>query len=149
MTTIRQAQLNDREGIEGLLQQYDLRAEGVLADGSIYWITELEECRIVAVGLELGQRSVLLRSAVIEFGCRGRGLGAALAGHALEWARMSGYASAYCFSTEATGYWEARGFRQCKVEEVVKALPRAPQVCLFAELGWLESELALRIDLQE
>lgn len=148
MATIREAKANDIHAIGSLLREHDLRTEGVLETGTRYWVAE--ECvRVVgAIGLELGDASVLLRSAIVDPRWRGNGLGRELTGAALGWARTAGYRFAYCFRTDAGTYWVARGFRGCSVEEVVHALRNAPQVELFARLGWLPTEEAFRIDLR-
>lgn len=52
----------------------------------------------------------------------------------------------YLFSTGAGGYFSRLGFRRVAVDEVVAALPDAPQVRRFSELGWLPREIAWRLD---
>jgi N-acetylglutamate synthase-like GNAT family acetyltransferase len=145
---IREAEANDVHAIGSLLRQHDLRTEGVLETGTRYWVAEKGLRVVGAIGLELGDTSVLLRSAIVDPRWRGGGLGRELTGAALGWARAAGYRLAYCFSTDAGTYWVARGFRSCSVDEVVHALPNAPQVELFARLGWLPTEEAFQIGLR-
>ena len=145
MTAIREAKDDDNLMICNLLRQHDLRPEGVLESGTKYWVAEEGVDLIGAIGLELGQASVLLRSAIVDSHRRGKGIGRQLTEYALDWARLGGYRKAYCFSTDAGGYWVTRGFRACPVEEVVNALPTAPQVKLFHRLGWLPTEVAYEI----
>jgi N-acetylglutamate synthase-like GNAT family acetyltransferase len=149
MPTIRDAQEGDRFTIRDLLLEYDMQYEGVFESGSKYWVAEDGVLVVGAMGLELGQGSVLLRSAIVAPSYRGKGLGQKLTEHALSWARDGGYRNAYCFSTNAGGYWIARGFQPCSIEDVVRALPTAPQVELFGRLGWLPTEEAFQLRLGE
>lgn len=119
-----------------------------MTPGTRYWMAERESRPMGAIGLELGVSCVLLRSAIVDLKERGQGIGQRLTSRALEWAAEHGYGVAYCFSTEAGRYWIARGFAPCPVSEVVAALPDAPQVRLFEELGWLPTEDAFRLKLQ-
>ena len=140
---IRPALAADLSAITGLLAASDLRTEGILADNTRYWIaSDGMERPIGAIGVELGQTCALLRSAVVTPAHRGQKIGAQLTEHALDWAWQNGLRAVYCFSTDAGDYWMRRGFAQCAVDEVVLALPEAPQVRLFESLGWLRSEIA-------
>ena len=139
---IRPAMAADLSAITGLLAASDLRTEGVLEDNTRYWVAFDGEDPIGAIGLELGGTGALLRSAVVTPVHRGQGIGAQLTEHALDWAWQNGFRAVYCFSTDAGDYWMRRGFAQCAVDEVVLALPEAPQVRLFESLGWLRSEVA-------
>jgi N-acetylglutamate synthase-like GNAT family acetyltransferase len=139
--------MSDAAAIIGLLQTNDLRTEGVLQDRTCYWVAENGAALVGAIGLEPGDDCVLLRSAIVVPSERGKGIGRNLTESALEWARSSGYQVAYCFSTDAGDYWTARGFSIASVEDVVRAVPHAPQVQLFRRLGWLPTEVAYSIAL--
>ena len=147
MLVIRAAVLSDVTSISALLRSDGMRTEGVLERSTRYWVADDEVRLVGAIGLELGHGCVLLRSAIVVRSARGQGVGRRLAEHALEWARENGYLTAYCFSTDAGSYWTARGFSVCSVNEIVKAMPEAPQVRLFDRLGWLPTESAYRIGL--
>ena len=147
MPTIREAQESDRLAIRDLLLAHDMQPEGVFEIRSKFWVAEDDTLIVGAMGLELGQGSVLLRSAIVVPSHRGKGLGQELTEWALGWARDGGYRNAYCFSTEAGGYWIARGFQRCSIEDVVRVLPTAPQVELFERLGWLPTEKAFQFRL--
>lgn len=149
MLVIRQATTTDASSILSLLQTEGLRTEGVLEAGTRYWIAGEGPGLVGAIGLELGEMCVLLRSAIVVASQRGRCIGRKLTEHTLQWACKNGYKIAYCFSTDAGGYWTDRGFNRCPVEEVVRAMPNAPQVQLFDRLGWLPSEVAYSIVLAE
>ncbi|HYP05042.1 MAG TPA: GNAT family N-acetyltransferase, partial [Bryobacteraceae bacterium] len=108
-----------------------------------YWVAEDNGGIIAAIGLELGDvTAALLRSAIVEPSHRNLGLGRILTEEALDWAQLEGFTAVYCFSTDAGSYWTARGFVPCTVEEVLRAIPNAPQVRLFDRLGWLPTEVA-------
>lgn len=127
--------------IVALLSGEGMCSEGVLAAESRYWVAVEHALIVGVIGLELGDGCVLLRSAFVEAGARGKGIGKALTEQALAWARAQGYGVAYCFSTDAGGYWMARGFLVCPVAEVVGRMPDAPQVRAFDRLGWLPTEV--------
>lgn len=131
MSAIREATVDDVLTICNLLRDHDFRTEGVFESGTKYWVAEAGARLVGAIGLELGYTSVLLRSAIVDPHLRGKGLGRQLTECALDWARRGRYVNAYCFSTDAGSYWVTRGFRPCSVEEVVNALPAAPQVQLL------------------
>ena len=141
---IREATPDDFESLKHLLESNHLRSENILESRTRYWVACKEPEVIGAMGLELGERCALLRSAVVSAAERGRGIGRALTERALDWASENGYRVVYCFSTDAGSYWQAQGFDRCDVEEVVRELPHAPQVSLFRELGWLPTEVAFR-----
>jgi N-acetylglutamate synthase-like GNAT family acetyltransferase len=145
--TIREAVETDKLVISALLLSNELRVEGVLAPHTHYWLAENDARIVGAIGLELGNTSVLLRSAIVERDLRGQGIGQQLTLTALNFARTLGYPTAYCFSTDAGDYWKARDFDLCPVDEVTTALPDAPQVRLFDQLGWLPTEVAWKLNL--
>ena len=147
MSAIREANPDDIQEIRNLLRKHDLRTEGVLKPGTRYWVALNDEGIVGAIGLEPGDTSVLLRSAIVHPDWRGNGLGRELTQSALTWARVAGYRVVYCFSTDAGAYWTALGFRACPVNDVVHALPNSQQVELFARLGWLPTEAAFQLDL--
>ncbi len=146
---IREANADEAERICALLAQMRLGTDSVLALGTRYWLADGAGGRLAgAVGLEYGAEAVLLRSAAVDPLTRGRGLGTALVREALRSAGAAGYRWAYLFSTGAGSYWMRLGFRAAPVPELVAALPDAPQVRRYQELGWLPTEVAWRRDLQ-
>jgi N-acetylglutamate synthase-like GNAT family acetyltransferase len=143
----REAKPDDLLQIRELLRRNDLRPDGILEPRTKYWVVEERGSLIGAIGLELGETAVLVRSAVVELESRGKGIGRKLTFDALSWARSAGYAAAYCFSTDAGSYWLGLGFRPCPVYEVIAELKDAPQTRLFADLGWLPTEEAFKLSL--
>jgi N-acetylglutamate synthase-like GNAT family acetyltransferase len=148
--TIREANLADAERICALLAQMRLGVDSILAPGTRYWLAEDAGGQLVGVvGLEYGAEAVLLRSAAVDPALRGRGVGAALVRHALRSAAADGYQRAYLFSTGAGPYWAKLGFGVTPVPELVAALPTAPQVRRYDELGWLPTEVAWKLELHD
>ncbi len=141
--TIREAQEDDRPALRALLEACGLSTHAILHPGTRYWLAESEAgLPVGAVGVELGAGAALLRSAAVLPSHRGSGIGAALTRNAI--AAADG-AVVYLFSTGAGPYWRRLGFVEAPVEELVAALPAAPQVRLYAERGWLPDEVAWRL----
>ena len=143
---IRDATASDLEALKTLLESSHLSTAHVLEPGTRYWVAEREGVLIGAIGLELGDGVVLLRSAVTHPEHRGSGLGSGLTHHALAWARGAGFRLAYLFSTGAGAFWARQGFREVPVDELVSVMPDAPQVGYYRQNGWLPSEVAWRKD---
>ncbi len=145
---IREVLLADVSKIHALLAQVQLSSDGILIDGTRYWLAEDRHQQPVGtVGLELGKGSVLLRSAAILPSLHGQGIGTYLVQHVLNEASSAGYQHVYLFSTGAGEYWQRLGFHEVPVSELVTALPDAPQVQKYKVLGWLSTEVAWRHDL--
>ncbi|HET9223944.1 MAG TPA: GNAT family N-acetyltransferase [Roseiflexaceae bacterium] len=145
---VREAQPGDAERICALLARLRLGIDHVLAPGTRYWLAEGAGGQVAGVvGLEYGAEDVLLRSAAVDPPARGRAIGAALVREALESAARAGYRRAYLFSTGAGPYWVRLGFREVPVPQLVAALPDAPQVRRYEELGWLPTEVAWVLEL--
>lgn len=145
---IQEAKPSDVASIEHFLKKEDMVTAGLLAPNSRYWVAQDSSGHILGViGVELGGNgSALLRSALVTERFRKYGLGKALVKQAVDMCRATGHRVIYCFSTEAGEYWQRQGFREVPVDELVTALPAAPQVRTFDQLGWLHSEVAWRKD---
>jgi N-acetylglutamate synthase-like GNAT family acetyltransferase len=144
----RQAVSGDVVVLRSFLAAQGLPTDDILAPETIYWVAETATIEMVAsAGLEFGNEAGLLRSVATAEACRSMGLGKAMVAAALGAARSRGLRSVYLFSTGAGRYFARLGFVESPVEELVAALPHAPQVIRFAALGWLSTEVAWRIDL--
>jgi N-acetylglutamate synthase-like GNAT family acetyltransferase len=143
--TLRSATSVDTDALAAFLRSIKLSDHAVLAAGTRYGLVFDSEALIGAVGLELGQGVSLLRSAGVAPASRGKGLGVALTQAALEAAAAHG-PRVYLFSTGAGAYWQRFGFVEVPVDELVRALPDAPQVRYYAANGWLPSEIAWRLE---
>jgi N-acetylglutamate synthase-like GNAT family acetyltransferase len=138
--TIREAHRGDGPALAALLTACGLSTHAILWPGTRYWLAEGAAGAVEgAVGLELGAEAVLLRSAAVLPERRGAGIGAALTRAAIA---AAGDAAVYLFSTGAGPYWQRLGFVEVPVDELVAALPDAPQVRHYAERGWLPDEVA-------
>lgn len=138
----------DLAALRTFLTAQGLPTEDILVTGTVYWIAEAATKEIIAsAGLEFGSEAGLLRSVATAEAHRGKGLGKRMVDTALEKARSRGRRHVYLFSTGAGSYFAGMGFVESPVEELVAALPNAPQVIRFAALGWLSTEVAWRIDL--
>lgn len=146
--SVREAMFEDAAALRQFLTAQGLPTEDILAPGTVYWLAETESKELIAsAGLELGSEAGLLRSVATAGPYRGRGLGKKMVDTALRKARALHLGLVYLFSTGAGGYFVGLGFVESPVEELVAALPNAPQVIRFAALGWLSTEVAWRIDL--
>ncbi len=145
--TICEAKPEDTERATHVLLANNQSSADVLAPGTRYWLAETDGGQAIGViGLELGNTAALLRSAGVLADWRSRGVGAALTQTALDEASRANYQFVYLFSTGAGPYWARWGFREVPVAELIAALPDAPQVKQYEELGWLPAEVAWRRD---
>jgi len=145
---VREATFEDLAALRTFLTAQGLPTEDILVTGTVYWIAEAATKEVIAsAGLEFGSKAGLLRSVATAEVHRGKGLGKSVVDRALEKARSHGCKHVYLFSTGAGSYFARMGFVESPVEELVAALPNAPQVIRFAALGWLSTEVAWRIDL--
>lgn len=141
---LREAILADSGTIASLLVACDLSNHGVLLPNTRYWLAEATGAAVGTIGLEFAPEAALLRSAAVLPAWRGRSLGVALVQRALSEAAAL-VPVVYLFSTDAGPFWQRFGFVAASVGELVAALPQAPQVQRFAELGWLPSEVAWKL----
>jgi len=144
---LREATFEDSAALRTFLAAQGLPTDDILVTGTVYWIAETTKYVIASAGLEFGSEAALLRSVAIAEVHRGKGLGKRMVDRALVRARADGLRHVYLFSTGAGSYFAGIGFVESPVEELVAALPNAPQVIRFAALGWLSTEVAWRIDL--
>jgi len=146
--SIRRAVDADKTTICALLNQYGMVTDGVLAPHTVYWLAESTAGNLLGVvGIERGDKAALLRSAAVLESERKRGIGAALVSEAVAYCCTEGMPIIYCFSTDAGTYWQRTGFVSAPVSELLDALPFAPQVIHFDQIGWLPTEIAWRLDL--
>jgi len=145
---VREATFEDAAGLQSFLAAQGLPTDDILAPSTVYWVAQTAtEGVIASAGLEFGSEAGLLRSVATAEIHRGKGLGKELVDRALEKARAHRLRHVYLFSTGAGSYFARLGFVESPVEELVAAVPNAPQVIRFAALGWLSTEVAWRIDL--
>lgn len=145
---VREATLADLGAMRGLLADVGLGTESLLVPSSRYWVAEDSQGALVGVvGIELAMHAALLRSLGVHPHWRGHGLGSLLVQRIVSVARELTYLRVYLFSTGANSYWTRQGFREVPADELVAALPHAPQVRLYTKKGYLTSEVAWRLEL--
>ncbi|HEX2249542.1 MAG TPA: arsenic resistance N-acetyltransferase ArsN2 [Gemmatimonadales bacterium] len=107
---LRIAQPDDLPEVLSLLGKADLPTAGV-ADAFSHFIVAKSEGNLVGVvGLELYDRSALLRSAAVEESWRGTGVGRLLVERALDLARERRIDDVYLLTTTAEQYFPKFGF---------------------------------------
>lgn len=147
MPSIRQARAQDYPRVTALLEASHLFANDLTELRGQFWVLADGAAAVHGfIGFEVRGGLALLRSAVVAPHMRGRGFGARLTAHALNWAGHNAITRVYCFSTDAGGYWQRFGFAPAPVDELVAAMPDASQVRYFERMGWLPTELAWRLD---
>ena len=115
---VRSATSRDRQAVIRLLQAAALPTDGVPATLHDFYVAE-DHGRIVgAIGLELYGDDGLLRSAVVDPGVRGAGIGEALVRRVLDHARTRGVRDVYLLTTTAEHYFPRFGFQRIDRQEV-------------------------------
>lgn len=146
---IRRAGQQDVGRMVEVLQACDLRSEDICVDGTFYLVAIVEDRIVGTVGIENATGSaVLLRSLAVLPGLRSLGIGARLMSEITSHARTKAK-SIYLFSTGAGDYYQARGYVEVPVTEVVGAVGRTPQVRKYEDLGWLPTEVGWRLTLAD
>lgn len=143
-STIRKLHENDRPDAIQLINTDELRAEGILENGTDYWGAFLGDCLIGIIGCEYENECGLLRSALVDKRYRGNRIAEQLTTALLQSAKADNLEAVYLFSTEAGEYWTKLGFKRTDTSELITKLKNTPQVKLFDELGWLPNEVAYK-----
>ena len=121
--TIRPASPRDLDAVKSLLGAAHLPLDGLeeqFDDG--YAVAESGGRVIGAEGIEVHDRSGLLRSAVVDPAWRGRGVGEALTRDRIEWARRAGLERVYLLTTTAESYFPRFGFTRVERSEAPSAI---------------------------
>ena len=109
--TVRPAAAEDLHAVKALLDAAHLPLDGLEEQfGEGYAVAQAGEEIVGAEGIEVYERSGLLRSAVVHPEWRGRGVGDVLTRDRLEWARRSGLDRVYLLTTTAESYFPRFGF---------------------------------------
>jgi amino-acid N-acetyltransferase len=125
-TAIRVAAPGDYAGVVRLLEAADLPTAGLKRSLPDFLVAE-ERGRVVgAVGLEIYGDCALLRSAVVDAGRRGSGLGRDLVESLLERAGTRGVREIYLLTTTAENFFPRFGFARIS-RDVVAAPVRASE----------------------
>ncbi len=144
--SVRQAGSAEFGILRALAEAAGLYTSSLTPEGCTYWVAQSEDEVVGAIGLEHGQRVSLLRSACVRPDRQGRGIGARLAEVALDSARSRGDRAVYLFSSHAGAYWQRLGFVPVPTGELVAELPGVPQVRSGLTRGWIQDELAWKLE---
>ena len=126
---IASAQSSDLAGIRWLLSSEELPTEDLTEESLRHFLVVRDGVGVIgAVGLELHGGVVLLRSLVVAWDHRKRGLGIALADAAESLAHKVGASAIYLLTTTAADFFAVRGFRIVAREEVPAAIKATTEV---------------------
>jgi amino-acid N-acetyltransferase len=129
--TIRGATASDLEQVRALLKAASLPLDGLEEQfGDGYAIAECEGVAVGAEGVEVYGQSGLLRSAVVDPGWRGRGVGDTLTHDRLAWAAARGLRDVWLLTTTAADYFPRFGFERVARESAPPAMQASRE---FAE----------------
>ncbi len=125
-TTIRLAAPGDFAGVVRLLEAADLPTAGLDRSLPDFLVAEASGRVVGAVGLEIYGDCALLRSAVVEAGRRGSGVGVDLVESLLRRAGTRGVREIYLLTTTAEHFFPRFGFSRIP-RDVVAAPVRASE----------------------
>jgi amino-acid N-acetyltransferase len=109
---LRPAAGADRPAVIALLEAASLPTAGVPPALEHFLVAEEHGRLVGVVGLEMYEDGALLRSAAVQPGGRGSGIGAALVRGALDDARKSGVTDVYLLTTTAERWFPRFGFER-------------------------------------
>jgi amino-acid N-acetyltransferase len=107
---LRTAAAADLPNVLSLLNRSKLPTAGVAEEFAHFLLAESEGKLVGVIGLELYGSSALLRSAAVDEGWRGSGVGRVLVERALDLARERGLEDVYLLTTSAEQYFPRFGF---------------------------------------
>jgi amino-acid N-acetyltransferase len=138
---LRPATAADLPDVLDLLERAGLPTQGVDPDALTNFVIAEHEGRPVGVvGVELYRDSALLRSAAVDEGWRGSGVGGALVDRALALTRQRGIRDVFLLTTTAEDYFPRFGFA-CIARESV---PEAVQASAEFQCACPSSAVAMR-----
>jgi amino-acid N-acetyltransferase len=124
--TIRPATPTDLDAVKALLSAAALPLDGLEEQfGDGYAVAEVRGEIVGAEGIEVYERSGLLRSAVVHPDWRGQGVGDALTRDRLDWARRTGLERVYLLTTTAESYFPRFGFTRAERAEAPAEIRRS------------------------
>lgn len=131
-TTVRPAEPRDLAPVLALLERSGLPTVGVASTFDGFLVAEAAGDIVGAIGIERCGAYGLLRSAAVDDGWRGRGVGRQLVARALAGAEVVGYRALYLLTTTAEGYFPAFGFAvvdRASVPEEIRATDEFRDAC--------------------
>jgi amino-acid N-acetyltransferase len=115
---VRPATGGDFDAVVGLLRDARLPLAGVPGTLTGFYVAEDQGRVVGAIGLEVHGPDGLLRSAVVDQGARGTGIGLALVDRILDRARERGLGAVYLLTTTAERYFPRFGFIRITRDDV-------------------------------
>ena len=119
---LRTARDADLPGVMALLERVSLPTAGLGEPPSHFVVAESGGRLVGVVGLELYGGSALLRSAAVEDGWRGTGVGRVLVERAIDIARERGIQDVFLLTTTAEHYFPRFGFTCISRDSVAPAV---------------------------
>ncbi len=117
------ARPHDLKGALALLGRSQLTQQEVSENWGHYFVVREDDGRVVGVaGLEVHAGFGLLRSVAVDQDYRRQGLAASLVAAVLERASHLQLSGLYLLTTDARGYFERHGFRECPRQEAPEAI---------------------------
>lgn len=125
---IHAAQRQDLAAVEALLVSASLTSDG-LADQfpGVYVVARATGVVVGAAGLELYGTSALLRSVVVSYEFRNRGVARTLVADRMARAQSLGVTRVFLLTTTATDYFRKLGFEPSPREDVPLELAASPE----------------------
>ena len=117
---LRTAGEADLPAVLALLSKAQLTTAGVTEQPSQFIVAESDGKLVGVVGLEVYGESALLRSAAVDDGWRGSGVGRVLVERALDVARQRGIEDVFLLTTTAENYFPRFGFACVSRDQVAQ-----------------------------
>jgi amino-acid N-acetyltransferase len=146
MTAARCATPRDRPHVERLLRHAGLPLAGVRDAFAGFFVADAEGAVAGAIGLEWHGPYALLRSAVVEAGWRGRGLGTLLTRAALAEARRGGARAVFLLTETAADFFRRFGFAPVHRANVPEELRRSVEFTIACPASAIAMKLDLAMD---
>lgn len=115
---IEPAAPSDAKRIEALLQRAQLPTDGLVSHLETAFVARDGDRVVGSVAIELYKDGGLLRSVVVDAGCRGIGLGGRLTAAAIEEARRRQLPALYLLTTTAEQFFPRFGFETITRDQV-------------------------------
>lgn len=123
--TLRPATAADGERIEQLLEGLQLPTEGIAPHLANFFVAERDGMLVGVIGLERYGEEALLRSAAVDSGVQGHGIGRSLTEHAIGEAAAGGIDTLYLLTTTAERFFAHYGFETVSRSDVPPHVQRS------------------------
>lgn len=144
--SVERAQSNELPEVMSLLKECLLTTVGVDMHFETYWVVRDNDRIVGSVGLEVYESIGMLRSFAVHPDYRNLGLGRALTGNLLAYARKIGLVKVFVLTKTAPLYFARLGFQtidESLVESVVKDSLLFKEVCCEHEVIMVRSTDAI------